>query len=62
MAIEKLHRDGVKIFLTAVQPQPMKVMFESGLVDKLGLHKFCADIDEALAQVRLQLYRQDGMN
>ncbi len=50
VAIEKLHRDGVKIILTAVQPQPMKVMFESGLVDKLGLHKFCADIDEALAQ------------
>lgn len=52
VAIEKLHRDGVRIFLTAVQPQPMKVMFESGLVDRLGLHKFCADIDEALAQVR----------
>lgn len=55
VAIEKLHRDGVKIFLTAVQPQPMKVMFESGLVDRLGLQKFCADIDEALAQVRLKL-------
>ena len=55
VAIEKMHRDGVKIFLTAVQPQPMKVMFESGLVDRLGLDKFCADIDEALAQVRLGL-------
>ena len=52
VAIEKLHRDGVKILLTAVQPQPMKVMFQSGLVDRLGLHKFCADIDEALATVR----------
>jgi SulP family sulfate permease len=49
VAIEKLHRDGVKIFLTAVQPQPMKVMFESGLVRWLGEHKFCADLDEALA-------------
>ena len=36
VAIEKLRRDGVKIFLTAVQPQPMKVMFESGLVDWLA--------------------------
>jgi SulP family sulfate permease len=52
IAIEKLHRDGVKIFLTAVQPQPMKVMFESGLVDKLGEQKFCADIDDALTRVR----------
>jgi hypothetical protein len=44
--------DGVKIFLTAVQPQPMKVMFESGLVDKLGEPKFCGDIDDALTRVR----------
>lgn len=52
VAIEKLHRDGVKIFLTAVQPQPMKVMFESGLVSWLGGHKFCADLDQALAACR----------
>ena len=52
VAIEKLHRDGAKIFLTAVQPQPMKVMFESGLVSWLGERKFCADLDEALATVR----------
>ncbi len=50
--IEKLHRDGVKILFTGVQPQPMKVMFESGMVEKLGLHKFCSDIDEALKRVR----------
>ena len=42
----------VKIFLTAVQPQPMKVMFESGLVSWLGGHKFCADLDQALAACR----------
>jgi SulP family sulfate permease len=50
IAIEKLHRDHVKIFLTAVQPQPMKVMYNSGLVDRLGTYKFCADLDEALAK------------
>jgi SulP family sulfate permease len=55
VAIEKLHRDGVKIFLTAVQPQPMKVMFESGLVSWLGEHKFCADLDQALAASRQAL-------
>ena len=51
-AIAKLQRDGVQIFLTAVQPQPMKVMFESGLAERLGLDRFCADIDQALAAVR----------
>ena len=55
IAIQKLRRDGVRIFLTAVQPQPMKVMFESGLVDWLGTEKFCADLDEALAQARQML-------
>ena len=48
VAVEKLHRDGVKILLTAVQPQPMKVMFESGFVDTLGDHKFFGDLDDAL--------------
>jgi len=52
VAITKLQRDKVKIFLTAVQPQPMKVMFESGLAERVGLDCFCADIDQALGQVR----------
>ena len=52
VVIEKLHRDGVKILLTGVQPQPMKVMYGSGLVNLIGLDHFCGDIDEALARVR----------
>ena len=48
-AIEKLRRDGIEVFLTAVRPQPMKVMFESGLAERVGLDRFCADIDQALA-------------
>ena len=55
VAIEKLHRDRVKIFFTAVQPQPMSVMFESGLVSWLGEHKFCADLDQALVAARALL-------
>jgi SulP family sulfate permease len=51
VAIAKLERDGIEIFLTAVQPQPMKVMFESGLAERIGLDRFCADIDQALAAV-----------
>jgi sulfate permease, SulP family len=52
VAIEKLKRDGIEIFLTAVQPQPMKAMFESGLAEHIGLDRFCADIDQALTAVR----------
>lgn len=52
VAVEKLHRDRVKILLTGVQPQPMKVMFESGFVGWLGEQKFCADLDEALTFAR----------
>ncbi len=59
VAIAKLQRDRVEIFLTAVQPQPMKVMFESGLAERLGLDRFCADIDQALAAVRQTLSRTD---
>jgi SulP family sulfate permease len=51
-AIEKLRRDGIEIFLTAVRPQPMKVMFEAGLAERIGLDHFCADIDQALAAAR----------
>jgi SulP family sulfate permease len=52
VAIDKLHREKAKVFLTAVQPQPMKVMYESGFVDRLGMNKFCADTDHALQRVR----------
>ncbi len=62
VAITKLHRDGVKICLTAVQPQPMKVMFESGLVSWQGEQKFCGDLDEALAQVRKLLAKSADQN
>lgn len=48
VAVEKMQRDGVRVLLTAVQPQPMKVLFRSGLVDRIGLENFCAHLDEAL--------------
>jgi anti-anti-sigma regulatory factor len=41
VAVAKLQRYGIEIFLTAVQPQPMKVMFEAGLAERLGLDRFC---------------------
>ena len=52
IAVRKLRRDGVRIFLTAVQATPMRVMERAGLVDTIGREKFCADLDEALVKVR----------
>jgi SulP family sulfate permease len=55
VATEKMQRDGVRILLTAVQAQPMKMLFESGLVDRLGVENFCANIDEALLRAEEML-------
>ena len=60
VAVEKMQRDGVRILLTAVQPQPMKALSESGLVEKLGLNNFCANIDEALERARGLLGASQG--
>jgi len=48
VAVEKMHRDSVRVILTAVQPQPMRVLTSSGLAAKLGDGNFCASSDEAL--------------
>ncbi len=48
IAVAKMQRDHVRVLLTAVQPQPMKVMYASGLVDRIGLENLCANLDEAL--------------
>ena len=48
VAVEKMQRDGVSVLLTAVQPQPMKVMHAAGLIERLGLERICANLDEAL--------------
>jgi sulfate permease, SulP family len=55
VAIEKMQRDGVTILLTGVQPQPMRVLYRSGLVDKVGIDNFCAHIDEALERAGILL-------
>jgi SulP family sulfate permease len=52
VAVEKMQRDGVRILLTAVQAQPMKMLYNAGLVDKLGVENFCANIDEALQRAK----------
>ncbi len=58
--VRKMRRDKVHVLLTGVQPQPMKVMFESGLADEIGLDYFCADAEEALALSK-KLLDQDAL-
>jgi SulP family sulfate permease len=51
-AVEKMQRDGVKIFITGIQPHPMKVLHDSGVADLIGIDNFCGNIDEALDRCR----------
>jgi sulfate permease, SulP family len=50
--LEKFHRKGVRLILSGVQPQPMKVLYNAGFIDKIGLDNVCANIDVALARSR----------
>src|SRR6266446_1023136 len=46
--LDKFHRRGTQLILSGVQPQPMKVLFKAGFVDKIGLDNICGNIDVAL--------------
>ena len=52
---EKLHRDGIAVLVTAVQPQPRAMMDRSGLSARIGPDRFCDDIDQALAKSEVVL-------
>jgi sulfate permease, SulP family len=43
------------LILSGVQPQPMKVLYKAGFVDKIGLDNICANIDVALERARVIL-------
>lgn len=45
---EKCYKKGVKLIMSHVNPQPMKIMKKSGFYGKVGRDNFCANIDEAL--------------
>ena len=55
ITVKKFHHEGVKILFSGLQPQPMEVLYKSGFVDRIGLHKICGNVDAALAQARLIL-------
>ena len=50
--LDKFHRKGTQLILSGVQPQPMKVLYNAGFIDKIGLDNVCANIDAALTQAR----------
>ena len=53
--LDKFHRKGTRLILSGVQPQPMKVLYNAGFVDKIGLDNICANIDVALTRARALL-------
>ena len=53
--LDKFHRKGTQLILSGVQPQPMKVLYNAGFVDKIGLDNVCANIDVALTRARVLL-------
>ncbi len=50
--LDKFHRKHTQLVLSGVQPHPMKVLYNSGFVDKIGLDNICANIDVALVRAR----------
>ena len=52
--LELLYEDcnsrGVKLVMSHVNEQPMKVIHKAGFDKKLGAENFCAHIDDALAR------------
>jgi SulP family sulfate permease len=50
--LDKFHRKHTQLVLSGVQPQPMKVLYNAGFVDKIGLDNVCANIDAALERAR----------
>jgi SulP family sulfate permease len=49
---ERFTHRGTRIVFSGLQPQPMKVLFEGGFVDAIGLDNICANIDAALERSR----------
>ena len=48
-------RENVKLILSHVHDQPLKVLKKCGVYERLGADRFCADIDEAIARAKALL-------
>ena len=45
---DKFQRHGTQVVLSGVQPQPMKVLYNTGFIERIGLDNVCPNIDAAL--------------
>jgi SulP family sulfate permease len=50
LMLDKFAHRRTRVILSGVQPQPMKVLYESGFVDRLGLENICPNVDSALTR------------
>jgi SulP family sulfate permease len=57
---DKFQRKGTHLVFSGMQPQPMKVLYNAGFVDKVGLDNICANIDVALERARQLVTRPDS--
>lgn len=62
IVFEKFHRRGIRLVLSGVQPQPMKVLYRSGFAERLGIDNIRADIDSALQRARQLLAPEASMD
>jgi sulfate permease, SulP family len=53
--VRRTRRDGTRVLLSDVQPQPLAAMERAGLLAEIGGDNICGDVDEALAAAETRL-------
>ena len=48
--LEKCEKKNIKLILSHVNEQPMKVLAKAGMVEEIGAENFCEHIDDAIAK------------
>jgi SulP family sulfate permease len=55
LMFDKFAHRHTQVILSGVQPQPMKVLYESGFIDRLGLENICPNVDTSLRRAQALL-------
>jgi SulP family sulfate permease len=55
--VRRTRRDGTRVLLSDVQPQPLAALERAGLLTEIGSDNICSDIDAALAATETWLHR-----
>lgn len=56
---ERLHEQGSELLLCDLRPQPLKLVYRSGLRDRLGRQNVCLTVDSALRRARALLHPRE---